>query len=36
MQGETVPQEQNHVRLSTELKDAWGSSINHLCGVQRA
>jgi hypothetical protein len=24
MQGETVPQEQNHVRLSTEHKDAWG------------
>ncbi|MFY7828264.1 MAG: GMC oxidoreductase [Flectobacillus sp.] len=24
MQGETVPQEQNHVRLSQEHKDAWG------------
>ncbi|MFL5738635.1 MAG: GMC oxidoreductase [Flavisolibacter sp.] len=24
MQGETVPQEQNHVRLSTDQKDQWG------------
>ena len=24
MQGETIPKESNHVRLSTELKDEWG------------
>lgn len=24
MQGETIPQESNHVRLSTDKKDAWG------------
>ena len=24
MQGETIPKETNHVRLSTELKDEWG------------
>ena len=24
MQGETIPKESNHVRLSKELKDAWG------------
>lgn len=24
MQGETVPRRENHVRLSTEKKDAWG------------
>src|SRR5204862_2771309 len=24
MQGETVPRKENHVRLSTERKDAWG------------
>jgi hypothetical protein len=24
MQGETIPKETNHVRLSTERKDAWG------------
>ena len=24
MQGETIPKESNHVRLSTDLKDAWG------------
>ncbi len=24
MQGETIPKEKNHVRLSTDKKDAWG------------